>query len=124
MSRLSISKLKLPCQGSKFVVAMVANATMFSNLLPDAHVVANICYCHKCLVLLILIVLCLLCDPLHNLRRPQQICCGNSIYSRPLSVLFSLRKKCRYNFATTKLVLLPGLAPGSKGLLPPKKMNF
>ena len=30
----------------------------------------------------------------------------------------------KYNFATTKLVLLPGLEPGSKSLLPPKNMNF
>ena len=36
----------------------------------------------------------------------------------------SLRKKCTSNFATRKLVLLPGLAPGSKSLLPPKQMNF
>ena len=38
--------------------------------------------------------------------------------------IYSLRKKCTCNFATTKLVLLPGLAPGSKSLLPPRKMNF
>ena len=29
--------------------------------------------------------------------------------------------KMYYNFATTKLVLLPGLELGSKSLLPPKK---
>ena len=40
-------------QGSKFVVAMVENATMFSHCYRDAHVVANICHCHKFLVLLI-----------------------------------------------------------------------
>ena len=38
--------------------------------------------------------------------------------------IFSLRKKCTSNFATRKLVLLPGLAPGSKRLLPPKKNEF
>ena len=32
--------------------------------------------------------------------------------------IFSLRKKCTSNFDTRKLVLLPGLAPGSKSLLP------
>ena len=32
--------------------------------------------------------------------------------------------KCTYNFATTKLVLLPGLELGSKCLLPPKKNEF
>ena len=40
-------------QGSKFVVAMVANASMLPCFLicyRDAHVVANICYCHKFLV--------------------------------------------------------------------------
>ena len=41
-----------------------------------------------------------------------------------VSVLFSLPKQCTYNFAATKLVLLPGLAHGSKSLLPRKKMNF
>ena len=40
-------------QGSKFVVAIVANATMFLICYRDAHVVANICYCHNFLVLLI-----------------------------------------------------------------------
>ena len=40
-------------QGSKFVVAMVANATIFPICYRDAHVVANICYCHKFVVLLI-----------------------------------------------------------------------
>ena len=34
--------------------------------------------------------------------------------------IFSLRKKCTSNFATRNLVLLPG----SKSLLPLKKMNF
>ena len=29
---------------------LVANATMFSHLLRDSHVVANICYCHKFMV--------------------------------------------------------------------------
>ena len=41
-----------------------------------------------------------------------------------VSVYFHCVKNvCRptYNFATTKLVLLPGLGPGSKSLLPPKK---
>ena len=38
--------------------------------------------------------------------------------------IFSLRKTCTYNFATTKLVLLPVVAPGSKSLLPPKKKEF
>ena len=33
---------------------LVANATMFSHLLLwDSHVVANICYCHKFMILLI-----------------------------------------------------------------------
>ena len=41
---------------------------------------------------------CLLCDQLHNLRRPRQLCCGNAIYSVSI---FSLRKKCTYNFVTT-----------------------
>ena len=50
------------------------------------------------------------CDQLHNLRQLRQLCHGNTIYS--ISI-FSLRKKRTYNFATTKLVLLPGLAPGS-----------
>ena len=57
--------------------------------------------------------LCNVCnaiDQLHNLRRPRQLCCGNTIYS---ITIFSLRTNCMYNFATTKLVLLPGLAPGS-----------
>ena len=61
------------------------------------------------------------CDQLHNVRRLRQLCCRNTIYS--ISI-FSLCKKITYNFATTKLVLLPGLAPGSKSLLSPKKMNF
>ena len=51
-------------------------------------------------------------------RRLWQLCCGNTIYS--ISIL-SLRKKCMYDFATTKLVLLPSPAPDSKRLLPPKK---
>ena len=38
--------------------------------------------------------------------------------------IFSLRKQFTYNFVTTKFVLLPGLAHGSKSLLPPKKMHF
>ena len=29
--------------------------------------------------------------------------------------------KCTHNFATTNLVLLPGLEPGSKSLIPQKK---
>ena len=42
-------------QGSKVVVAMVANASLpcFLICYRDAHVVANICYCHRFLVLLI-----------------------------------------------------------------------
>ena len=38
--------------------------------------------------------------------------------------IFSLRKNCTYNFATTTLVLLPGHASGSKSLLLPKKNEF
>ena len=38
--------------------------------------------------------------------------------------IFSLRKKYIYNFATTKLVLLPSFKLGSKSLLPPKKNEF
>ena len=76
-------------QGSKFVVAIVANATMFSHLLPGCsgngftllemyfclgvnkvlvlvlvlvHVVANICYCHNFLVLLVHAFLCNVCN--------------------------------------------------------------
>ena len=41
----------------------------------------------------------MLCDQLHNLRRPRQLCCVNTIYS--ISI-FSLRQKCTYNLATTK----------------------
>ena len=35
-----------------------------------------------------------------------------------------IAQKMYVNFATTKLILLPGLVPGSKSVLPPEKMNF
>ena len=43
-----------PVAGLEICGILVANTTMSSHLLPlDYHVVANICYCHKFMVLLI-----------------------------------------------------------------------
>ena len=127
----TINKIKWSCecvtvlritlhQGSKFVVAMVANATMFSHLLPGCSCGSKhlLMYCHKFLVHAFL---CNVCNAISYTTQDDRGSSDVEIQFTVLSSIFSLHKKCTYNFATTKLVLLPGLAPGSKSLLPPKK---
>ena len=66
-------------------------------------------YCHKCLLLLIYWMH--FCIMFCNMQSVMKL--KTTAYSRHCI-------KNTDNFATTKLVLLPGLEPGSKSLLPPK----
>ena len=86
---------------------LVANATMFSHLLPGFSCGSK----H------------LLLPQIHGIVNLMHFCVMFEMRSSTQHET-SAAKKCTYSFATTKLVLLPGLELGSKTLLPPKKMNF
>ena len=107
-------------QGSKFVVAMVANATMFSYLLPGF-------FCAGCLdkqqwSTCVILRGYNVSNMVGGSRQRDNFpgmhcekCCVGVVEIQFISI-FSLRntKKLMYNFATKKLVLLPGLELGSK----------
>ena len=82
------------------MVAMVANATMFSHLLPG-------CSCGSkhllllyilCIVNLVHAFLCNVCNAVSNTTKDDR---GSSVVEIQFTV-FSMRKKCMCNCATTK----------------------
>ena len=67
----------------------------------------------------------ILFSALKSVRLSQLAKCRSQFLSQTVRIdsTFSLRKNV-YDFATTKLLLLPGLELGSNNFLPPNKMNF